>query len=100
MGVWESLLLGWLFCVGTEKIFAHHLCSHKVSYYRVATRLKQSEGAEMSATTDTVSDKTWSAIAATMVKRLAEKGILGEVIGLMTPEERADFNRWVAQTIG
>lgn len=48
---------------------------------------------------DTVSDKTWSAIAATLVERLAEKGILGEVIDLMTPQERAVFDLWTAQVI-
>ncbi|MEU8274895.1 hypothetical protein ACFYOK_29325 [Microbispora bryophytorum] len=48
---------------------------------------------------DIVSEETWSAIAAAMVRRLAEKGILGEVVGLMTPEERADFDRWTAQVI-
>ncbi|WP_179154980.1 hypothetical protein [Microbispora sp. GKU 823] len=49
---------------------------------------------------DTVSEATWSALAATIVQRLAEKGILGEVLDLMTDQERADFNRWTAQVIG
>lgn len=49
---------------------------------------------------DTVREETWSALAATIVQRLAEKGILNEVIGLMSPEERADFDRWTAQVIG
>ncbi|MEV7804969.1 hypothetical protein AB0O28_18670 [Microbispora sp. NPDC088329] len=51
-------------------------------------------------TTNTVSDETWGRLAAVLIKRAAERGILGEVINLMTPEERADFNRGIAQIIG
>lgn len=50
--------------------------------------------------TDTVSEETWGRLAAVMIARLMEKGILRDVIECMTPEERADFNRGVAQIIG
>lgn len=50
--------------------------------------------------TDTATEEIWGQVAAVMIERLTEKGLLNDVIACMTPEERATFNAGIAQLIG